>query len=224
MNIPVTRILAVSGLLLLAACTSQPAGIANPPIPTLESPASGSSSAEPSTPSVGDPVSAVPQPPAPSAEPPAPPQQPEQPQPVANGAECKAADLKLGVGQSEGAAGTVYRSVLFTNKSNRSCTIQGFPGVSYVTGDDGHQVGPAAVRVGAKGAVITLSPGATAQAPVGFTQVRNFDSAACKPTPVKGLRIYPPHDTASMFLPMDGTGCAGNPPGQQLSVKTVQKA
>jgi hypothetical protein len=220
MNVPLTRILAVSGLLLLAACTSQPTGIANPPIPTLESTTPGSAPPS-SAPSVGDPVSSAPEPPAPSAEPPAPP--PQQPQPIASSAECKAADLKLGVGQSEGAAGTVYRSVLFTNKGNRSCTIQGFPGVSYVTGDDGHQVGPAAVRVGAKGAVITLAPGATAQAPVGFTQVRNFDPAACKPTSVKGLRIYPPHDTASMFLPMDGTGCAGNPPGQQLSVKTVQK-
>jgi hypothetical protein len=128
------------------------------------------------------------------------------------------------MGSGEGAAGTVYRPVLFTNKSNRMCTIQGFPGVSYVTGDDGHQVGSAAVRVGAKGAAITLVPGASAQAPVGFTQVRNYDTAVCKPTTVRGLRVYPPHDTASVFIPLDGMGCAGNPPGQQLSVKTVQKA
>ncbi len=27
----------------------------------------------------------------------------------------------------------------------------------------------------------------------------------------------------AMFLPLPGTGCAGNPPGQQLSVKTMEK-
>jgi hypothetical protein len=41
------------------------------------------------------------------------------------------------------------------------------------------------------------------------------------PTPVRGLRIYPPGDTASLFVPMDGTGCTATPPGAQLSVRTV---
>ena len=93
-----------------------------------------------------------------------------------------------------------------------------------MAGDDGHQVGPAAFREGTKGAVVSLAPGETAFATVGFTQVHNFDPNVCKPTPVRGLRVYPPHDTASMFLPLQGTGCAGNLPGQQLSVKTTEQA
>jgi hypothetical protein len=128
------------------------------------------------------------------------------------------------VGKGDAAAGTVYGALVFTNTGGKSCVIQGFPGVSYVAGSGGQQVGPAAVRVGAKGKAITLAPGASAQAPVGFTQVRNYDEAVCRPTPVRGLRVYPPHETASIFVPLDGTGCAGNPPGQQLSVKTVQPA
>ena len=49
----------------------------------------------------------------------------------------------------------------------------------------------------------------------------NCDATACLPTPVRGLRVYPPGDTASLFVPTAGTGCAGTPPGPQLTVRTV---
>jgi hypothetical protein len=131
-------------------------------------------------------------------------------------------DLKLSFGGGDSAAGTAYRALVFTNKGSRTCTIQGFPGVSYVTGDDGHQVGPAAYRTGEKGPVVTLKPGGAAFSDIGFVQVRNFDPAVCKPTEVRGLRIYPPHEYNSMFIAAPGTGCAGTPPGNQLTVATVQ--
>jgi len=145
----------------------------------------------------------------------------EKPQ-ASNPAECKVADLKLSLGGGDAAAGTVYRQLRFTNKGSRTCTIQGFPGVSYVAGDDGHQVGPAAFRDGAKGKAISLTPGKTVFAPVGFVQVRNYDPAVCKPTSVRGLRVYPPHEYNSMFVSAPGTGCAGKPPGNQLTVQTIR--
>ena len=137
--------------------------------------------------------------------------------------DCKASELSLSAQDGDAAAGTVYRKIVFTNKGTRTCTLQGFPGVSYVAGADGHQVGPAAYRDGQKGAPVALKPGDTAFAPVGFVNVRNYDAAVCKPTAVRGLRIYPPQETASMFLPLDGLGCAGTPPGNQLVVKTIQR-
>jgi len=145
----------------------------------------------------------------------------EKPQ-SSNAAECKVADLKLSLGGGDAAAGTVYRELRFTNKGSRTCTIQGFPGVSYVAGEDGHQVGPAAFRDGSKGKAISLKPGMTVFAPVGFVQVGNYDPAVCKPTAVRGLRVYPPHEYDSMFVPAAGTGCAGKPPGNQLSVQTIR--
>ena len=214
MNVPLTRILAAGSLVLLAAC-SQTSPNAGPPVPSISTSSPSASATLPDTPS--DTPSQSPT--SEAAQVPAPPPQ----QATGSGGECKAADLSLSLGQGDAAAGTVYRPVIFSNKSGRTCTMQGFPGVSYVTGDDGHQVGPAAERVGAKGPVITLAPNGRAQAPVGFVQVRNVDTNVCRPTETRGLRIYPPHDTASMFLPLPGTGCAGNPPGQQLSVKTVEK-
>jgi Protein of unknown function (DUF4232) len=142
--------------------------------------------------------------------------------PNAGTGECKVADLALSLGRGEGAAGTFYRDLRFTNKGGRTCVIQGFPGVSYVAGEDGHQVGPAAYRDGAKGPAIRLKPGMTVAAPVGFVQVRNYDPAVCKPTSVRGLRVYPPHEYDSMFVPAPGTGCAGTPPGNQLTVQTIR--
>lgn len=211
MNVPKIGILAASSLFMLTACTGQPPPVASPPIPTIES-TQPTVTAPTSTSET--PTSAAPEP-TPAEVPP--------PQPVANGL-CKAANLKLSVRDGDAAAGTVYRNLVFTNVSSAPCTIQGFPGVSYVTGDNGQQVGEPAVRVGTKGAAIKLAPGQSAVALVGFTQVANYDPAVCKPTEVRGLRVYPPQETASMFVPLAGTGCAGNPPGQQLSVKTIQSA
>jgi hypothetical protein len=103
-----------------------------------------------------------------------------------------------------------------------TCELRGFPGVSYVTGDDGHQVGPAAEMSGDRGGEIDIAPGRTAIAPLRLVNVQNFDAAVCRPTPVRGLRVYPPGDTASLFVPMEGTGCAATPPDPQLSVQTMQ--
>jgi Protein of unknown function (DUF4232) len=135
---------------------------------------------------------------------------------------CRAGTLSVTLGPGGGAAGTIYAPLRFSNKGSRPCVIQGFAGVSYVTGDNGTQVGPAAERDGVKGAPVTLAPGAIASARLAMVQVLNYDESVCKPTPTRGLRVYPPGDTASVFVPVAGTGCAGSPPGPQLRISTVK--
>jgi hypothetical protein len=145
-------------------------------------------------------------------------------QPADNGL-CKSGDVKLSLGQGDAGAGSRYRPLLITNSGSKPCTVQGVPGVSYVAGADGHQVGKDAFREGAKGNAVKLNPGQTAAADIQFVNVQNFDPGTCQPTPVKGLRIYLPQETASNFVPADGTGCAGTKiPGNQLAVKTVHPA
>lgn len=134
---------------------------------------------------------------------------------------CAATELAVSLGPGDGAAGSVYRPLIFTNTGQRTCELTGFPGVSYVTGDDGHQVGPAAAMSGPRGGAVPMDPGRTSAAELQLVQVRNFDEAGCRPTPVRGLRVYPPGETVARFVPMAGTGCAGDPPGPQLTVKTV---
>jgi hypothetical protein len=144
-------------------------------------------------------------------------------QPAGDGL-CKAADLKVSFGRGDAGAGTVYRPLIFTNVSDHPCVIQGFPGVSYVGGADGHQVGAPAFRAGTKGPAITLNKGETASAAIGFVNVQNYDPVDCQPQPVRGLRVYPPQETASLFVDMAGTGCGNaNIQGNQLTVKTLEK-
>ncbi|MEV6226414.1 DUF4232 domain-containing protein [Saccharopolyspora shandongensis] len=138
---------------------------------------------------------------------------------------CKATDLQLSFGKGGAAAGTAYRPLIFTNTSGDQCVIQGFPGVSYVGGNDGHQIGAPATRVDEKGPAITLRPGEKASAVIGFATVENYETAVCRPEPAKGLRIYPPQETASMFIAFDysESGCANDKlPGNQLTVRSIE--
>jgi hypothetical protein len=134
---------------------------------------------------------------------------------------CTTGELSASLGGGDAGAGSVFRTLIFTNTGSRTCELRGFPGVSYVAGDDGHQVGPAADMSGERGAQVPIAPGGTAVAQLRLVNVLNHEGAVCRPTPVRGLRIYPPGDTASLVVPMDGTGCAGTPPGSQLSVQTI---
>lgn len=143
--------------------------------------------------------------------------------PQADSRLCTSGDVSLSLGPGRGAAGTIWRALRFTNVSGESCEIQGFPGVSYVAGDDGHQVGAAAYRDGSEGAMVTLADDETAYAAVGFAQVGNYDPRECRPTKVRGLRVYPPQETESKFVPYAHTGCANeNLTSEQLRVQTIR--
>jgi hypothetical protein len=135
---------------------------------------------------------------------------------------CTTGELSVSLGEGGAAAGSVYRSLIFTNTGSHTCELRGFPGVSYVAGDDGHQVGPAAAMSGERGGQVPIPPGGTARAQLQLVNVQNFEQGACRPVPVRGLRVYPPGDTASLFVPVDATGCSTTPPGNQLSVQTIQ--
>lgn len=146
--------------------------------------------------------------------------------PAAGGvSRCTTAELRGSLGTGDAGAGSVFRPLLLTNTGTRTCELVGFPGVSYVAGDDGHQVGPAAEMDGPRTAQVDLAPGKAASAQVRMVNVRNVDEAACKPVAVRGLRVYPPGDTASLFVPFDGgEGCSVTPPQPQLFVQAVRPA
>lgn len=196
------RVVAVAALGLLAtACGGSPAAPAPPPATATAgaAPATTTAAAAAGTAAAATTTAALP-------------------------ARCTTGELKGSIGQTGGAAGSVYVQLLLTNTGKRTCELTGFPGVSYVAGADGHQVGPAAARSGPPGTTVRLAPGQAAAAQVQLVDVQNYDAAVCRPTEVRGLRVYPPGDTASLFVPRPGTGCAGTPPGDQLSVQAVRPA
>lgn len=134
---------------------------------------------------------------------------------------CRSAAMAVSLGPAEGAAGTVYRPLRFTNTSARPCVLHGFPGVSYVTGDLYTQIGPAAEEEGAKGNPITLPPRAVASATLALVNVGNFDPALCRAVPVKGLRVYLPGDMASDFVALPGSACSGKSKDPPLRVRSI---
>lgn len=141
-------------------------------------------------------------------------------QAAANGT-CATEQLDIGLSNEQGAAGSRLADITFTNTSSEPCTLNGFPGVSAVTNDDGTQLGAAAEReTGQETAPVTLEPGHTASASLKMTNVGVLDPASCQPQAADGLRVYPPGETASAFIRVEGLeGCAGD--AHYLSIQPV---
>jgi Protein of unknown function (DUF4232) len=117
------------------------------------------------------------------------------------------------------------------NVGSAACALYGYPGVSWVAGADGHQVGAAAVRqadpTGGAEKTVTLAPGAVASAPLDIVDAAVFSPSTCKPVPVRGLRVYPPGEKAALFLSLPtqsgGYGeCSGATPDSELSIGYLQ--
>jgi len=90
------------------------------------------------------------------------------------------------------------------------CRMEGWPGVSFVGGSDGTQIGAAADRVQAdQERYVTLIPGARA-----VTTLRIADpgvyGAECDATRARGLRIYPPDNRQSLFVSLPTRACASD--------------
>jgi hypothetical protein len=128
------------------------------------------------------------------------------------------------------AAGSVGIAVQLTNIGSTPCAIQGFAGVSYVTGDNGQQVGAPADRDGEIGPQVTLAPGQTAHAPMLMTNGIGAyapGDPACGATQIRGIRVFPPDETAALFIPSNNfipnnTVC-GNPSNHTMHARTVRE-
>jgi hypothetical protein len=122
---------------------------------------------------------------------------------------CHTIDLSLEPGAGDAAAGTQYLPLVFTNTSDRTCTLYGYPGVSWVAGDQGSQVGdPFQRKSDDKKTTVTLDPGQAAHATLQMPNAGNYDAARCKPVSVRGLRVYPPDETAAVFVSLPSKECA----------------
>ncbi|MEW2516585.1 DUF4232 domain-containing protein [Actinacidiphila alni] len=127
---------------------------------------------------------------------------------AASGA-CASGQLSVALKDAEVGAGQYNAEIVFTNTGSTSCTMTGFPGVSYVK-KAGVQAGPAADRDGAAYGPVTLAPHATASAQLHDSNGQGgYDPGQCKLTDVEGLRIYPPNQKAALFLPHKTEHCAG---------------
>ena len=138
---------------------------------------------------------------------------------------CTASDLGawVAVTQGNGAAGSIFYPLQFTNLSRHACAMRGFPGGSAVD-RNGHQLGsPARRNPQHTPHTVTLAPGASAKAVLQITEAANFPNATCRRTTAAGLRVYPPNQTASKIVPFPFQACSRSGP-VFLSVEAVQHA
>jgi hypothetical protein len=183
----------------IAACgsTASP-GAAPAPTKTVTVPASQPASTAPATPTSS---------PTPAGPPP-----------------CPTSALKSSVGTGNGAAGSTYYPLEFTNASGAACTLFGYPGVSFVTGTGGSQIGSAASRNPAvSSALVTLAPGSTAHATLQVVNAMNYPNAECHLVTAHTMKIYPPNQTAPIYLSFTAPACSGHAKSVHiLAVEAVQ--
>ncbi|MBY8878378.1 DUF4232 domain-containing protein [Actinacidiphila acidipaludis] len=133
---------------------------------------------------------------------------------------CATSQLTASLGDSEGAAGSLFRNLVLTNHSATACHLTGFPGVSLLDGG-GKQIGLPATREHEGYRSVVLRPGGTASDTIHTIN----HMGGCLPTSAS-LRVYPPGNRASLVVPAKIANCdnlftitplaassAGNPVG-----------
>ncbi len=129
-------------------------------------------------------------------------------------APCAATALQVSVGGANGAAGSIYYPLDFTNISAASCVLYGYPGVSFVTRPGGGHLGGAAARNATFApAPVTLAPGAVAHASVQVVVAANYPARMCKPVTAHWLQVYPPGSYDPLYASLTAATCTGRIPG-----------
>jgi Protein of unknown function (DUF4232) len=164
----------------------------------------------------------VPQSPPASATSPSAPTSPTVPvQTPAGPAGCATSGLTASLGRGGAAAGSTYYPIEFTNTSGATCSLYGYPGVSFVTAS-GAQVGAAATEDPVyPRRLVTLAAGATAHAELQVTVAQNYPAGDCTPVTVHRLKVYPPGQTSALYISLTTTACAKTSVNI-LTVQTVQ--
>ncbi|WP_144672709.1 DUF4232 domain-containing protein [Arthrobacter sp. U41] len=125
---------------------------------------------------------------------------------------CRSAGLTATVDSTGGgAAGSVYMKLILTNSGTGPCLLKGFAGVSLTANATGAPIGAAAARDESTSAAgVLLAPGQAGAATLRYSQAANYPD--CSVTPAAGFRIYPPEDTASLFVAQPRSACSNAGP------------
>jgi len=137
---------------------------------------------------------------------------------------CAASDLGawVAVTQGNGAAGSIFYPLQFTNLSRHACVMRGFPGVSAVD-RNGHQLGsPASWDHVVPARTVVLAPGATAHTTLRYGDAEVATAPGCHPVfSTFELRIYPPGQYRATYAAFGLEACSHAGP-VYLSVEPVQ--
>lgn len=135
---------------------------------------------------------------------------------------CHNRDLRTSYVYSDSGMSHRYGWIMMRNRSAHTCTVFGFPGVSYVGDGNGTQIGAPAVRVGPRPRTVTLAPGLRARAAISEVNVQVYDARVCRPHRVDGFRVYVPGSFLAQYIPHRTMGCA-NPRVHTLEIKAATR-
>lgn len=123
------------------------------------------------------------------------------------GGRCATSQLAGSVADGGGSsAGAVRVAIILRNKGAQQCTLQGWPGISFVGRGNGTQIGnPAVLDRATPHQTLTLRPGGEVQAVVTVEQAGDWNSATCEPRVSDGFRVIPPGSTQSLFVGASGS-------------------
>jgi Protein of unknown function (DUF4232) len=135
---------------------------------------------------------------------------------------CATRYLKATVGIAQGAAGSTYQVIDFTNIGTATCSLYGYPGIALAGGTPVTQIGAAATRTAQTApSLVSLAPGKVANALLRITVAQNYPASKCQPMASTYLQIYPPNQTTPIYLGYKSTGCSARSVNL-LSVSVVQ--
>jgi hypothetical protein len=124
---------------------------------------------------------------------------------------CQASQLGvwIALAQSNGAAGTIYYPLNFTNVSGHTCSLRGFPGVSAIA-RNGHRLGsPAGWSASVAARTVVLAPGATAHTVLQYRDAEVSTAPGCDPVNTAVvLRVYPPDQYDATIAAFDLQVCS----------------
>jgi hypothetical protein len=133
---------------------------------------------------------------------------------------CRSDLLRVRLGAGNGAAGTIYFPIIFTNTGAVRCSLRGFPGVSSVDAG-GRQIGsPARWDASVRVRTVVLAPHGSASVAYGQAEALNYPRSRCHPVAARGLRVYPPNETRPRLLISKHLACASTRVGDS-SVRPV---
>lgn len=138
-------------------------------------------------------------------------------------AACRAGQLSGAVTADPdgGTAGATHSTITLINTGSSTCTLTGYPGVSFVGDGNGTQLGAAARRDGSTATTVTVDPGRSASAALRIAQAGAV--GGCDPVRADGLRIYPPDDRAAVFVRTTAyTACRSTTAQPLLTVGTLR--
>lgn len=103
---------------------------------------------------------------------------------------CRPAQLRVSIGRSDGAAGTIYYPIVVVNRG-AACWIWGVPGVQPVVGSSRHPLGPPAanVDIGKMPARHELRHGAAVSDGYGVAESGNYPAARCRARNAGGVVV-----------------------------------